>query len=126
MSEFTRKEEIKEIFYLFEKPGASFFGRLVKVDSVTYQKDKPAQKEYLFQPWKDSSMAEEVLTDVKVRGTAILDRLMPQVKVNSWVEIFYIGEEAKGGGNRMKKFQIYKVNRIVSREPGDEAEFGPA
>lgn len=116
---FKRKDEVKENFYTFDKPGVSFFGRFVKVDEVMYQKDKPPQKEYLFQPWKDSTMEEEMFSDIKIRGTAILDRLMPQIKENAWIEILYVGEEQKSGNNRMKKFQIFKVDRV--REPGDES-----
>lgn len=121
--DFKRGEEIKDDFYKFETEGTSFFGRLFRVDEVRYKKDEPPQKEYVFQPWRDGSMRDIEMNPIRVRGTTILDRRLAQAQKQKWYEIFYVGEEAKEGGNRMKNFRVYPVFPISDsplREPGEE------
>lgn len=118
---FKRVAEVKEDFYKFEVEGVSFYGCLRKINLVTYKKNEPPQKEYVFQPWMDSTMSDLQMNDKAVRGTAVLDRKMGAIQVGKWAELFYKGETDKENGNRLKEFEVYKIVPIQpEREPGEE------
>lgn len=120
MNGFKRVSEVKEDFYNFDKPGVSFFGKLVKVEKQQYGADKEPQTEYVFQPWTDSTLDDLQFTDKRVRGTVILERKMGAISKGMWVEIFYVRSEDKSDNKTMKHFQVFKVNPPQQREPGEE------
>lgn len=104
---YQRGEELKPIFWAFDKEGTSFFGKYLGVELVEYpEKDdktkKKIQNEYLF---------EMEGKKIRVRGTTILNRAMPSAEVGKVYEIFYAGKEkTKDGKNEMKMLKVYPVS----------------
>ncbi len=115
--EFRRKEKIVDEAYQFTTAGETFAGQYVKPDETKYG-DK-IQKDFMFRS------PEGVPT--RIKGTAVVSRLMKQIRVGDWVEFVYLGESPiPGTDNKLKLFELHRLEVIASgrpgqgREPGDE------